>query len=271
MKRREFVTAITAGGAMLLGSAAAAAGAVESPAQEGPLEYYELRRYHLLRGPHQQLVNTYWREAAIPALKRAGAGPIGVFNVMIGPESPSLYVLIVHKNVETLVTLGDRLAADAAYQQAAAAYLNVPATDPAFVRLESSLLRSFQGHPTVALPFGGGDAGKRSRIFELRTYESHSEKAALKKIEMFNTGEIAIFRRAGMEPVFLGQGLVGPKLPHLTYMLVYENMAAHDKAWSAFGSDPEWRKLSTTPGYTDPDIVANITNLFLRPTDYSEV
>jgi hypothetical protein len=48
-------------------------------------------------------------------------------------------------------------------------------------------------------------------------------------------------------------------------------MAAHDKQWAAFGSDPEWRKLSTTPGYTDPEIVFNITNLFLRPTAYSQI
>jgi hypothetical protein len=54
-------------------------------------------------------------------------------------------------------------------------------------------------------------------------------------------------------------------------MLVYEDMAAHDKQWAAFGADPEWRTLSTTPGYTDPDIVANITNMYLRPAEYSQI
>ena len=66
---------------------------------------------------------------------------------------------------------------------------------------------------------------------------------------MFNKGEIAIFRRAGLTPVFFGETLVGADMPNLTYMLVYEDMAAHDKQWSAFGADPEWKKLSTTPGY----------------------
>ena len=37
-------------------------------------------------------------------------------------------------------------------------------------------------------------------------------------------------------------------MPNLTYMLVYEDMAARDKQWAAFAADPEWRKLSTTPG-----------------------
>jgi len=237
-----------------------------------PSEYYELRKFLLRRGLHQQIVDDYWRGAAIPALKRAGAGPIGVFNVMIGAESPTLYVLITHPTLDTLGNLEARLAADDEYQRGAGAtYLNAVAADPAFVRMESSLMRSTAGMPKLALPWGGGEAGRRARIFELRTYESHSEKAALTKIEMFNTGEIAIFRKAGLTPVFFGHTLVGDRMPNLTYMLVYENMAAHDAQWAAFSADPDWRALSTKPGYTDPDIVANISNMYLRPAMYSEI
>jgi hypothetical protein len=287
MNRREFVSgALAAGGTVLAGSAVSAsrlpgakARLTETLMQSGTvgagaapaLEYYELRRYHLRRGPKQALMDAHLRDAEIPAITRAGAGPVGVFNVMIGPESPTLHVLIVHKTLDTFATLGDRLAADAEYQRAGAEYLNAPATDPVFVRVDTWLMRAFAGQPALHLPFGGGEAGKKRRIFELRTYESHSERAALKKIEMFNTGEMAIFHRAGLEPVFFGQKLAGSDMPNLTYMLVYEDMAAHDRQWAAFGSDPEWRKLSTTPGYTDPEIVFNITNLFLRPTAYSQI
>ena len=123
--------------------------------------------------------------------------------------------------------------------------------------------------PKLEVPTGAY-AGA-SRVFELRTYESHSKKANKKKIEMFNEGEIAIFRRAGLQPVFFGETLIGTRMPNLTYMLVYEDMAARDKHWSAFGADPEWKKLSSTPGYTDPEIVSNISNLFLRPAAYSQI
>ena len=34
---------------------------------------------------------------------------------------------------------------------------------------------------------------------------------------------------------------------------------------------PAWKKLRTTPGYTDPEIISNITNYFLRPTPYSQL
>ena len=180
-------------------------------------------------------------------------------------------MLIVHKSLDAFGSMPGQLDADAEYQKAAAPYLNVEAAAPAFVRMDASLLRPFESMPKLELPFGGGDNARRPRIFELRTYESHSEKAARKKIEMFNSGEIAIFRRAGMSPVFFGETLIGANMPNLTYMLVYEDMAAHDKQWSAFAADPEWKKLSTTPGYTDPEIVSNISNTYLRPTAYSQV
>jgi NIPSNAP len=261
MERRDFVASALAVGGTLLG------GHVPAAAQAGAVEYYELRRYHLRRGPHTRIVDDYWRLAAIPALRRAGVGPIGTFNVMIGADSPSLYVLLVHPSLEVFASVPARLAADAEYQTAGAAYLNAAATDPAFVRLNSSLMRAFDGIPKLEVPAGAAE--KKPRIFELRTYESHSEKASRKKIEIFNTAEIAIFRRAGMHPVFFGETIIGPALPNLTYMLVYDSMAAHDTQWAAFSADPEWRKISTTPGNTDPEIVANISNTYLRPTDYS--
>ena len=276
MNRRDFVAGTLATGGVLLGGAAAdTEAAVQTPAtaaqRGGAPEYYELRRYHLRRGAQTQLADEYWRQAVLPALQRAGAGPVGVFTVMIGPHSPSLYVLLAHATLDAFASMPARLAADAEYQKAGATYLNAAATDPAFVRLHTSLMRAFDGMPKLELPFGGGEGGKRARIFELRTYESHSEKAAKKKIEIFNTAEIAIFRRAGMQPVFFGETIAGPDMPNLTYMLVYENMAAHDTQWSAFSADPEWRKISTTPGNTDPEIVANISNVYLRPTAYSQI
>ena len=274
MNRRDFVTStLAAGGTLLAGGtpAAAAQAGSRGSAPARPPEFYELRRYHLRRGSHTGIVDDYWRLAALPALQRAGVGPVGAFNVMIGADSPSLYVLLVHPNLDTFVSLPARLAADAEYQKTGATYLNAAATDPAFVRINSSLMRAFEGMPKLELPFGGGENGKRARIFELRTYESHSEKAGKKKIEIFNTAEIAIFRRAGLQPVFFGETIIGSDLPNLTYMLVYENMAAHDTQWSAFSADPEWRRLSTTPGNTDPEIVANISNLYLRPADYSQI
>jgi hypothetical protein len=235
-----------------------------SPAPPKP-EYYELRLYHLRRGSKVKLVNDFFREVALPAMNRNGLNPIGFFDVMIGPDNPTLYVLIPHKSMESFATASAQVAADSEYQKAGASFLNMPATDPAYVRVESSLMVAFDTLPKLEVP------ANKPRIFELRTYESHNKKANKKKIEMFNVGEIAIFRRAGLQPVFFGETLIGTRLPNLTYMLTYPDMATHDKNWSQFVADPEWKKLSTTPGYTDAEIVTNINSVFLRPTAYSQI
>jgi len=122
--------------------------------------------------------------------------------------------------------------------------------------------------PSITVAPAGGRA---PRIFELRTYESNNVKAAQRKVRMFNEGEAAIFERLGMAPVFFGETLVGRNLPNLTYMLSFENMAARDRLWSAFGGDAQWQKLRAQPGYADAEIVSNITNAILRPLDFSPI
>ena len=113
-------------------------------------------------------------------------------------------------------------------------------------------------------------AGNKPRIFELRIYESHSEAAALKKIEMFNEGgEIAIFDKVGLRSVFFGQTLIGQRQPNLVYMTVHQDMAAREKTWEDFRNSPDWKALSTNPVYANT--VSATTVVFLRPTAYSQI
>jgi hypothetical protein len=267
MKRREFLqTSLAAGGAAGLSAVLDAAAAQTSTPTR---EFYELRLYHLRRGPKQQLFDDFYREAALPAWNRAGVSPVGVFDVTFGPDSPTKYVLLVHPSLESVFTAAERLRADAEFLKAGSEFIKAPPTDPAYVRVESSLMVAFEGMPKLEVP--ALRAANKPRLFELRTYEAHSKTANKKKIEMFNVGEIAIFRRTGLTPVFFGETLIGPKLPNLTYLLVFEDLAAREANWGRFVRDPEWRKLSTTPGYTDPEILTNISNVFLRPTAYSQV
>ena len=268
MKRRNFLASSLAASSLIGSkwseSLAALSSATVSPDTPKP-EYYELRLYHLRRGAKPKLVNDFFRDVALPAMNRNGIAPVGFFDVMIGPDNPTLYMLTPHKSLESFATASARVTMDAEYQKAGASFLNMPATDPAYVRVESSLLIAFDTMPKIEVP------QNKPRIFELRTYESHNKKANKKKIEMFNVGEIAIFRRAGLQPVFFGETLIGTKLPNLTYMLTYPDMATRDKNWAVFAADPEWKKLSTTPGYADAEIVTNISSVFLRPTAYSQI
>ena len=88
---------------------------------------------------------------------------------------------------------------------------------------------------------------------------------------MFHAGEFDIFLKAGFHPVFFGDGLIGARLPHLTYMLSFADEAELDAKWDVFRNDPAWKRLSTDPRYAYDQIVNNITNVILSPLACSQI
>jgi len=233
-------------------------------------EFYLWRQYIIRNGTQPRRVGEYLQRAAIPALNRLGHKPVGAFEVVAGVPGPSVFVLVPLSSLAALEALEAGLDRDEQFAREGAGYLEAAATDPAYVRQEVSLLSAFPKVPRIEVP--AATAAKGPRLFELRTYESSSEKAHRAKVRMFDElGEIEIFRRVGLTPVFFGRTLVGPGIPSLVYMLVHANMAAREKSWDAFRTDPEWKKLAATPGYSDAEIVSNITTVFLRPAAYSQI
>jgi hypothetical protein len=258
MRRRSFIRA-----SLATVCSAAAAPALAAERAGAPL--YELRSYSLKAGK-QTALETYLGKALLPALKRLDIGPVGVFVEKSDQEPVRVYALIVYPSAEALATLPAKLAADEEYAKAAKDYLAVPPNDPVYSRIESSLLFPIEGMPKLEKP----DTSK-PRLLNLRIYESHNERAARKKIEMFNKGELAIFRRVGLTPVFFGETVIGPAMPNLTYMLVFPDEAWRAEAWSRFRDDAEWNKLKAIPEYADKEIVSRITNKILVPTSFSEI
>jgi hypothetical protein len=271
MTRRVFMAG-SAGASLgtTLGPARASGGVGSEAAAGASRQLLELRRYRFRFGPMEARFGEYARRALVPALNRAGVKPVGGFSVLLGPESPSAYLLLPHPSEASVSGLAARLAADEEYRRDAAAFRSLPASDPPYVRREASLMAAFDSMPAVEAPSGALAAP--SRVFELRTYASHNEAAGLKKIEMFEQGgEIAIFRRVGLSPVFFARDLIGATLPSLTYMLVFPELAARDKTWAVFRDDPEWVKLRDTPGYSNAEILTEIHTTLLRPTAYSQI
>jgi NIPSNAP len=267
MERRAFLAASTTAALVTPGGLAAAdpGGTAGAPAGGSPL-LLELRRYRLRNGPMASRFSAYAKEALVPALGRAGIGPVGAWNVALGADSPTLHLLVPHKDAESLLSLDARLAADAEYAKAAASFLALAPTDLPYERCDSSLIGAVPTQPGIDKPAGAAPG----RIFELRTYHSPSEPAGRKKIEMFEAGgELAIFRRLGFHTVFFGKDLVGSGLPCLSYMLAFADAAAREKAWTAFRDDPEWLKLRDQP--QNADIVSAIDASVLRATDYSQI
>ncbi len=259
MERRDFVTS-----AVAMAGAALSGGAGRAWAQS-PREFYQLRKYALQTGPQLALVQNYFEHALIPALNRMAMAPVGAFKLDIGPEMPTYYLLIPATSVEALVTLDPRLADDMEFIKASAAFWAAPASAPAFVRVESSLMSAFAGWPKMVAP------KSEKRIFQLRTYESASYAGHIRKVQMFNEAEIGIFTRTGLTPVFFGDTLIGPRMPNLTYMLTFADMADLNAKWAVFVNDPAWKELSLRPQYADAEIVSNISNLYLSSLGCSQI
>ena len=229
-------------------------------------QYLEWIRY-TLPGRRDKRVENYYEGAAIPALNRLGINDVGVFNVMYGPNDPSLYLLIPHDSIDSVMNTQQKLSEDTVYTAAANEYLESSISDPAFVRVERGLMRAFAGMPRVEPPtkmLGG------KRIFELRIYESHNPIKAQKKIDMFNdAGEIQVFRETGLTPVFFGETIFGRLMPNLTYMLVFEDMAERDRHWETFRTSDGWAAIKDLEEFRDT--VSNITDIILRPASCSQI
>jgi hypothetical protein len=260
-------------------SAAAALSTTErdAAAARARRQYYDLRAYRLKPGAPTTGLDAYFEKALLPALDRRGIKSVGVFtelevnkadqSAVAKPDMP-VWLLIPHATLDSFVTVSAEINADPAVQKAGAEYLQAPKSAPAYERIDSWLLLAFKGHPAMAVP---EFSSKRvpTRVFEMRDYQSHSELKALAKMAMFNEGEIEVMRDLGMSPVFFGQALAGPDLPHLRYMTSGPSLAAHLDAWKKFGTDPRWVKMKGLPQYADA--TSKNTARFLAPRPYSAI
>ena len=264
MKRRQFLAASLATSAFALAGEASA----QAPAG-GAREFYQIRRYNLVNGPQLKLTENYFSNALIPALGRMGMGPVGALKLDFGEQTPAYYLIVPSPSVDTLVALNLKLAEDQVFLDAAAPFWNAPATAPAFERVEASLLEAFAGWPKLTPPPAAATKGKR--MFQLRTYDSPSNGEHIRKVEMFHSGEFEIFLNAGFHPVFFGDTLIGARMPNLTYMMSFTDIAELEAKWDVFRSDPAWKKLSASPRFAFDPIVSNISDLTLNPLDCSQI
>jgi hypothetical protein len=232
-------------------------------------QLYRISIYHLKTTAQEARVDSFLQTAYLPALHRAGIGTVGVFKpVAVDTADIRIYVLVPFRNMEQLLQLDKKLAADKAFGESGRSYLGAAWNDIPYSRIESILLQAFPDAPAIAMP--GLTSSKSERIYELRSYESPTEQYHLNKVQMFNQGdEIGIFRQLGFNAVFYGSVLAGSRMPNLMYMTTFNSKADRDAHWKAFSADPAWKKLSAMPEYAHN--VSKSEIIFLRPTDYSDI
>jgi hypothetical protein len=237
-------------------------------AQKQKREFYELRIYHFKDAEQEKTIDGYLQNALLPALHRKKIQHIGVFKP-ITPDTADQkrYVLIPYSSLNQFATIPVEISSDKSYLEAGKAYLDAPFHAPPYSRMETILLQAFSHQPTLQTP--NLQSARGQRVYELRSYEGHTEKIFRNKVHMFNEGgEVTLFKRLQFNAVFYGEVLSGCRMPNLMYMTTFENKASHDEHWATFRDDPEWKTLSGRKEYQNN--VSRIEIFLLHPTEYSD-
>ena len=138
---------------MTLSSYAGLAGAAQAAASKNSL--YHLLYFYMRQGTQSARTQKYLSEVWMPAARRAGAGPMGFFSPYFGERAPYILAVVSYPSFAALEALSGQLAGDAEYNSV---------QDPPYVRLESELLRAFDGSPAMEVP--PTDPKRPARLFD---------------------------------------------------------------------------------------------------------
>lgn len=233
-------------------------------------QFYEIKIYSIHSSEQESRLDSYLQNAYLPAMHKMGIASIGVFKPRKDSDDAGkkIYVLTPLSSQAQLLSIQSKLEKDAAYQAAGADYINAAHDNPAYDRYETIVLQAFTDNPKLNLPKLTGP--KSERFYELRSYESATEKQYRNKVHMFNEGgEVALFKKLNFNAVFYGEVISGSHMPNLMYMTTFENKADRDAHWKAFGEAPEWNTMKVLPIYQNNMNKNTQFNLF--PTDYSDI
>ncbi|BBD45558.1 MAG: NIPSNAP family protein [Petrimonas sp.] len=242
---------------------------IRSQSKGQPREFYQLTVYHYNTIDQEKIIDNYLQGALIPALHEMKIKSVGVFKAIANDTSANktLYLFVPLKSLNAVDEINTRLMRNNKFNANNKEYADVLHNNPAYNRMETILLKAFPLAPAMKLP--NLKSAKKQRVYELRSYESASEKIFRNKVHMFNEGgEMEIFTRLNFNPVFYSEVVAGGKMPNLMYMTTFENKEDRDAHWDAFRVDPAWKRMSSLPEYQNNVSHSDIT--FLRPADYSD-
>jgi hypothetical protein len=259
---------------MLLGPADAFAAAAPRN------QYIELTFYNLKTGTDQSgRLLEFLQNEHLPMTKRAGISPVGYFGLRETPESARA---MAQRRGVALPEPGSRIVtvmtydswqdveAKRAAQQADKKWCEVVTAlieqPPAFERADSWLLRTFDGIPKIEVP--AARDGK-PRVFDLRIAETPNLGAQARKVEMWNKGEIDIFRTCRVNPLFFGETLAGSKMPNFWFMVWFDDPEAREAGWTAFNKNPDWARMRKDPYYRGA--TTKVGDTFLQPLEFSPI
>jgi len=255
MERRSFIQTM-AGASMLAQSHA------ETP--DAKTRLYRLDYFYYRQGDQANRLNQFFSSQVPLFLKHMRA--FGVLTAVMAPHAQTMLILSGFASAQQELTAAKEIEADPGYQKAHAEFESGP--EPPFDSMQRVMLQATDFSPEIVMP---AEKPKTQRYFELRIYHSPTFRQLAMLHERFSGPEIRIFHRSGVHPILYGDTIMGPDMPNLTYMIPFASLADREKAWDAFGADPEWIKVRAESVARGGQIV-NYNNISLwKATPYSPI
>jgi hypothetical protein len=248
-----------------LGSAGwlTAAGAIAAPAEKRRV--FVLENYFLKNGTQPARIHDYIQKAGLPALRKLSSGPQIVLDALVAPHMPQVAVIVGFQSMDELWTVREKALADEELARAGAQWEDN--TEPPYEDYSSTLLEATPYCPEIPV----ASEPRSPRIFEIRTYHSPTWRQLKALHERFAGPEIRIFHRVGVHPILYSSTVFGGQMPNLTYVIPFDDLAAREKAWNAFGADPEWVKVRKESIDRHGQISSIIQVSLWRATGYSPI
>ncbi len=259
MNRRSLMQSV--GGAAML---SALAGEAEAQQTGRKTRLYQLDYLYYRQGDQGTRINQFL-SSQMPLLTK-NIPVYGVFTSLIAPHNPVTLVLAGFSGFEEMQSAEERIQKDSGFQGALEELEK--GSEPPCDRVDRALLRATDFSPEI-VPLK--EKPKAPRIFELRVYHSPTERQLRLLHQRFAGPEIAIFHRSGVHPILYGDTLIGPDMPNLTYLTPFASLAEREKAWDAFGADPEWTKVRAESIARGGQIVAHNNISLLRAAPFSPI
>ena len=229
MHRRHFLATV--------GGAATASGS-QPPAPKSKFRFYTLDYFYLKNGTQLGRIHEFLSKAWLPAIGPLHAGPKIVLEALVAPHMPQVVVLCGYESFEQIERMRSKAFAKPEFKKA---FEDWEAGEEApYEQMTSVLLELAAYSPEVDT---SAAPPKNPRVFELRVYHSPTVRQLRALHERFAGPEIRIFQRVGVRPILYTSTYFGPHSPNLTYLIPFDDLAAREKAWSAFAADPEWIKV----------------------------
>ncbi len=227
---------------------------------------FVLEQYFLKSGNQPGRLHEYFSKGALPALDKVHSGPKIFLDSLVTQHMPQVAVILGFQSLEELSDVHAKVIADPELKKSLDALEGGP--EQPYEHFSMALLEATDYCPELPKTSA---PGPKPRIFELRTYHSPTWRQLRALHERFAGPEIKIFHRSGVNPILYSSTLIGPNMPNLTYVIPFENLAAREKAWDAFGADPEWIKVRKESTDKHGQISSVIQISLYRATAYSPI